>query len=362
MKKKINVCLLFGGKSGEHEVSLQSAKSIFESLDKKKYNVHLVGIDKNGRWLLSNASNYLLNSNNPKLIALNKTNSTEITALHRKDNAELVNIKGGTTHGLIDVFFPVMHGTYGEDGSMQGLLEILDVAYVGAGVLGSALGMDKDVMKRLLKEAGLPVTRFVALRHSDKIKQPFSYPVFVKPANLGSSVGVTKVHNRDELENAVNEAFKYDTKILVEEAVEGREVECSVLGNDNPIASIPGEVIPTHEFYSYEAKYIDENGASLIIPANLSDELVKETQKLAVAAFKTLEVSGMARVDFFLRKNGKLLINEINTIPGFTKISMYPKLWEASGIPYYKLLDKLIELALEKKKEKDSLIRNYSPK
>ncbi|MCL5432655.1 MAG: D-alanine--D-alanine ligase [Patescibacteria group bacterium] len=351
--KKIKVCLLFGGKSGEHEVSLQSAKSVYEALDKKKYDVFLVGIEKSGKWLLGNSSNYLLNSSDPKLIKLNKAKMKEITP---------------DALDSVDVFFPVTHGTFGEDGCLQGLLEFTNAGYVGAGVLGSSVGMDKDVMKRLLKQAGIPVPDFFVFQKSEYspkiIKQiilKFKFPVFVKPANMGSSVGISKANNIQQLKKAISDAFSYDTKILIEENVTGREIECSVLGNENPKASLPGEVIPStkHGFYSYEAKYIDEKGANLLIPAKLPLKTVQKIQDLAVKTFKTLECSGMARVDFFLKKDGTVFINEINTLPGFTKISMYPKLWEATGIPYSKLLDKLIELALEKKKQKDSLRRSF---
>ena len=368
MAKKINVCLVFGGKSGEHEVSLQSAKSIYEMLDKDKYNVYLVGIDKQGHWLLGNASNYLLNANNPKLIALNKATGSLITPVNETESSELILTKTGEKIGKIDVFFPVIHGTYGEDGSLQGMFEMLDAAYVGAGVLGSALGMDKDIAKKLFKSAGINTAKHLSFRKYEKeegivkeVLKNFSFPVFIKPANMGSSVGINKSHDLIELKAAIKDAFKYDTKIMVEEFIKGREIECSVLGNDHPIASTPGEIIPHHEFYSYDAKYIDENGAGLKIPADLPKELIEKIKEMAVKSFLALECYGMARVDFFLTAEGKIYLNEINTIPGFTKISMYPKLWENSGITYKELLDKLIELAIEKKKEKNLLFRSYTP-
>jgi len=363
-KKKIRVCLVFGGRSGEHEVSLQSAKSIYEALDKKKYDVSLVGIDKSGRWHLGAASNYLLNATNPKLIKLN-TKSPEVTAVTTPRETQLIRVESRKEAGGVDVFFPIIHGTFGEDGSLQGVFELLNAAYVGAGVLGSAVGMDKDVMKRLLHDAGLPTARFFAVTRNtsrsslNRIVRQLGFPLFVKPANLGSSVGITKVKKVGELFPATKDAFRYDTKILLEEYIHGREIECSVLGNESPVASVPGEVIPAHEFYSYEAKYIDPNGARLEIPAKLPRKKIREVQNLAIKAFKVLECSGMARVDFFLMPNGKLVIDEINTLPGFTKISMYPKLWEASGIPYKKLLDILISLAIERKKERDKLKRSY---
>ena len=253
----------------------------------------------------------------------------------------------------IDVVFPVLHGPFGEDGTVQGLLRLADVPFVGAGVLGSAVGMDKDVMKRLLRDAGIPVGKFITLRAGDKLsfkdaKKKLGSPLFVKPANLGSSVGVSKVRTETEFKKAVKEAFQFDTKVIVEEFIEGREIECSVLGNDDPIASVPGEIILHDDFYSYDAKYIDENGASLEIPAKLDAKTRKLVQETAVRTFKALECEGMGRVDSFVTKDGRVVVNEINTIPGFTSISMYPKLWEASGISYSKLVDKLIQLAIER--------------
>jgi D-alanine-D-alanine ligase len=366
--KKLNVCLVFGGKSGEHEVSLQSAKSIYEMLDKEKYNVFLVGIDKQGHWLLGNSSNYLLNANNPKLIALNKSSGSAITPINETETSELILTETGKKIGKIDVFFPVIHGTYGEDGSLQGMFEMLDAAYVGAGVIGSALGMDKDIAKKLFKSAGINTARHLNFRKYEKeegiveaVLKNFSFPVFVKPANMGSSVGINKAHDLKELKLAIKDAFKYDTKIMVEEYIKGREIECSVLGNDHPIASVPGEIIPHHEFYSYDAKYIDEDGAGLKIPADIPEKLIEEIKEIAVKGFLALECFGMARVDFFLTPEEKIYLNEINTIPGFTKISMYPKLFEASGISYKELLDRLIDLAIEKKKQKDALAHSYTP-
>lgn len=366
--KKINIGLVYGGRSGEHEVSLQSAKSIYEALDKNKYNVYLIGIDKQGHWLLGNPANYLLNSENPKLIALNKSSVQTITPISKAKKGEIISVETGQNLGRIDVFFPIIHGTFGEDGTLQGMFEMLNVAYVGAGVTGSALGMDKDVQKRLLKEAKINTADFMTIKKNNfnkniikEIIKKFKLPVFVKPANLGSSVGIAKAHNEKELIAAINDAFKYDTKILVEEYIKGREIECSVLGNDHPIASVPGEVIPHHEFYSYQAKYIDENGAGLKIPADLPESITKEIQETAVKTFTTLDCSGFARVDFFLSTSNKVYINEINTIPGFTKISMFPKLFGASGISYSELLDRLINLAVEKKAEKDKLARSYTP-
>ncbi|MEE4311874.1 MAG: D-alanine--D-alanine ligase [candidate division KSB1 bacterium] len=366
MTDKIRVGILFGGKSAEHEVSLQSAKNVVEAIDKGKYEIVLIGIDKSGKWYLNDASRFLLNADNPKLVKLSR--STEEIALIQGDREDrLINVTNGKPECGIDVIFPVLHGTYGEDGTVQGLLKLTDIPFVGAGVLGSAVGMDKDVMKRLLRDAGLPIANFLAYRYSEKsvidyedVTGMLGTPLFVKPANLGSSVGISKVKSAAEFEDAVNEAFRFDTKILIEESIAGREIECSVLGNQNPIASVPGEVMPQHEFYSYEAKYIDEKGATLQIPAKLSDELVVLIQNLALRAFTVLCCEGMARVDFFLTEENNVIVNEINTIPGFTKISMYPKLWDASGISYTELIDRLIQLAIERHEREKALATSYS--
>lgn len=378
---KIRVGILFGGRSAEHEISLLSAKNIIESIDREKYEPVLIGIGKEGKWYLEGQSEFLLNANNPKLIALNKS-QTSVALTPWKEERNL------------DVIFPVLHGPYGEDGTVQGLLKLAGVPFVGASVIGSAVGMDKDVMKRLLRNAGILVAKFLVINKPrvilvsnpakpegasriskrakrswtsqddgkltfKNVKKQLGLPFFVKPANLGSSVGISKVKSEKEFANAVKAAFLYDRKILIEQYIEGREIECSVLGNENPIVSLPGEVIPSHEFYSYEAKYIDENGAKLMIPAKLADAVIKQVQDLAISAFKTLCCEGMARVDFFLAKTGKVYVNEINTIPGFTKISMYPKLWEASGIPYTDLIDRLIQLAIERFEREKSLKTSY---
>jgi len=354
MKKKLRVAVLFGGMSAEHEVSLQSAKNVIEAIDKDKYEVVLIGIDKKGQWHLNEASKFLLHANNPKLIALNKA-SESIALVPGKNTEQLVSLSRYQSMESIDVFFPLLHGPFGEDGTVQGLLKLANVPFVGAGVLGSAVGMDKDVMKRLLREAGIPIAKFISIERAsssqidfESVKNHLDLPFFVKPANLGSSVGVNKVSNKKQFEHAIRDAFKYDNKILIEEYIKGREIECSVLGNDNPIASVPGEIIPQHDFYSYEAKYIDEHGAILQIPAELPVAVVKKVQALAVKSFKALCCEGMARVDMFLRNDKEVIINELNTIPGFTRISMYPKLWEASGISYTELINKLIQLAIER--------------
>ena len=364
--KKLSIGVIFGGKSAEHEVSLQSAKNVIEAIDKDKYEVVLIGIDKKGRWYLNEDSKFLLHTNSPRLIKLDKTNKEVALVRTKQETGQLVNVSDHrpsrriTKH--IDVIFPVLHGPFGEDGAIQGLLKLANIPFVGAGVLGSAIGMDKDVMKRLFKNADIPIPKFLIFNRisRDKInfKKVIDYlgrPFFVKPANLGSSVGINKVGNEKQFKNAIKEAFEYDNKILIEEYIKGRELECSVLGNNNPIASVPGEIIPHGEFYSYKAKYIDESGAILKIPAKLPAEVIKKVKHLAIKAFKTLCCQGMARVDFFLRNNNEVVVNEINTIPGFTKISMYPKLWEASGISYTELIDRLIQLALERFEQEKKL-------
>jgi D-alanine-D-alanine ligase len=361
MTRKIRVGILFGGKSAEHEVSLQSAKSIVDAIDKSKYDITLIGIDKSGHWYLNDASTFLLHADNPKLIALNKSNESVALAPGASGH-KLVSLSGSGNAGSIDVVFPVLHGPYGEDGAMQGLLKLADVPFVGSGVLGAAVSMDKDVMKRLLKAAGIPTPAFHVLHRGSRgrisyneITDVLGAPCFVKPANLGSSVGVSKVENEKQLSQALEEAFQYDNKVVIEQCIVGREIECSVLGSEDPIASVPGEVITRHNFYSYEAKYIDEHGADLAIPAELTADVVGQIQALAIKTFKALCCEGMARVDFFVTEDSNVYVNELNSIPGFTKISMYPKLWEASGIPYAELIDRLIKLALERHERESKL-------
>jgi D-alanine-D-alanine ligase len=363
--KKINVAILFGGKSTEHEVSLQSAKNVIDAIDREKYDITLIGIDKTGRWYLNDSSKFLLNSNDPKYIALNKTDK-DVVLVPGDESRQILCTSNGSFSGKVDVVFPILHGSYGEDGTIQGLLKLADVPYVGAGVLGSAIGMDKDVAKRLLRDAGIPVAKFLVFYKWDQdnlnfheISKSLGLPLFIKPANAGSSVGVSKVRNEAQFINAIKKAFEFDNKILIEEFIEGREVECSVLGNEKPIASRVGEIIAQQEFYSYEAKYIDEHGAILEIPARISDDIVQTIQELAIKTFKVLCCAGMARVDFFLTKDHKVIVNEINTIPGFTKISMYPKLWEISGISYRELIDRLIQLALDRHVREQHLKTSY---
>jgi D-alanine-D-alanine ligase len=353
-KKRLRVGVLFGGRSGEHEVSLASATSVIRGMDPDKYEPVPIGITKDGHWLVGEGAMKMLPD------VLKSGRRVMLTA--DPTEAALVPLDRGAGAQRLDVFFPVMHGTFGEDGTIQGLLDLAGLPYVGAGVLGSSIGMDKDVTKRLCEAAGIPVVPWYTFHRWQWEKDPaavkaaieekFSYPVFVKPATLGSSVGMSKVHAAEELAPALDLACEFGMKILVEKAVSAREIEVSVLGNHQPQASVPGEIVPHREFYDYTAKYL-EDGTQLLIPADLKPAQSKKIQELAVQAFRTLELSGMARVDFFLeKKSGKLYLNEVNTIPGFTSISMYPKLWEASGIAFRDLIDRLIFLAFEIHQEK----------
>jgi D-alanine-D-alanine ligase len=364
MGRKIRVGILFGGKSAEHEVSLQSAKNVFDAIDREKYTPVLIGIDKSGRWLLNEESQFLINPEDPKRIRLNR--SSDSVALIPQSGGIISNLSSLKGDQRIDVVFPILHGPFGEDGTVQGLLKLADIPFVGSGVLGSAVGMDKDVMKRLLRDGGVPIGKYLALKSHETlpafktVTDFLGQPLFVKPANMGSSVGVSKVHDEGEFAAAVEEAFAYDTKIVIEEFIEGRELECSVLGNEEPAASPPGEVISTHEFYSYDAKYLDEKGTALEIPARIPRETAGEIQRLAVKTFEVLGCEGLSRVDFFLKADGTILVNEINTMPGFTKISMYPKLWEAGGISYTSLIDRLIELAIRRFEKEKKLKTSYT--
>src|ERR1700730_1228631 len=387
--EKIRVGILFGGRSGEHEVSLLSAASVLNAIDKDKYEVVPIGITKDGRWLTAVDAEKLLQGSlvlESRHLRAGDPETTSPAAILARGEAvvvppEPVHRQRGlvpfqTEAGLmrrasdrainVDVIFPVLHGTFGEDGTIQGLLELADIPYVGAGVLGSAAGMDKDIMKSLFIAAGIPIVKHVTLLRSMWEKEPkkvaklvgkLKYPVFVKPANLGSSVGISKAHNRKERGPAIEEAAKFDRKIVIEQGVGGakekaREIECSVLGNDEPAASVPGEIVPGKEFYDYTAKYVEE-GSQLIIPAKLSKSETKKVQDLAIAAFKAVDCSGLARVDFLMDpKTRKIYLNEINTMPGFTAISMYPKLWAASGLAYADLIDRLIQLGIERHDDK----------
>ena len=353
MKRKLTVALLFGGKSAEHEISLISARNVLAAMDKNKYQVVAIGIDKQGRWHFDEGAR-LLRGKTPSQVTF-RDGKHNAAVLPGENATQVVRPSSASANGFgrIDVVFPILHGPFGEDGTVQGLLKLANLPFVGAGVLGSAVGMDKDVMKRLLRDAKIPIGKFLAFQRTDKIsfakvRKSLGLPLFVKPANLGSSVGISKVSRPGEFASAVREAFRYDNKIIIEEFVKGREIECSVLGNDRPIASVPGEIIVNREFYSYDAKYVDSGGSRLEIPAKLPKKVERNVRRIALQAYKTLGCEGMGRVDFFVQANGRVLVNEINTIPGFTKISMYPKMWQASGISYPKLIDRLIQLALQR--------------
>ena len=349
------VVILFGGRSAEHEISCISARSVIDALDPERFEAVPIGITKEGTWRLLPSGPPALSAGAKELPSVTESSGREVV-LDQEPGSRALVTEGGSREE-IDVVFPVLHGPYGEDGAVQGLLELAGVPYVGAGVLGSAIGLDKAVQKVLFAAAGLTVVphEVVHERGWEEDREGvearaahLGFPLFVKPGTLGSSVGVTKVHDPGDLEAAVEVAFRYGRKVLVERSVEGaREIECAVLGNDDPVASIAGEIVPSHEFYDYEAKYLDEHGAQLIIPADLTLAQLEEVQRMAVAAFLAIDCSGMARVDFFLRGD-ELLVNEINTIPGFTQISMYPKLWEASGVSYPELIERLIDLAAER--------------
>jgi len=391
--KKLRVGILFGGRSGEHEVSLLSAASVFNAIDKSKYEVVPIGITKEGHWVTAADAERLLKgefSHNPErhlragdpettpgAAVLANGEAVVVPPEPQQHGASFTAFQTESSQALarrasdrainVDIIFPVLHGTFGEDGTIQGLLELADMAYVGAGVLGSAAGMDKDIMKSLFRAAGLPIVKHVTIVRTDweadtkkvqkLVAKKLKFPVFVKPANLGSSVGISKAHSKRELGPAISEAAKFDRKIVIEEGVGGkkhkaREIECSVLGNDKPQASIPGEIVPSKEFYDYDAKYLDE-GSQLIIPAKLTKSEIKKVQQLAIAAFKAVDCSGLARVDFLMDpKTRKIYLNEINTMPGFTAISMYPKLWAASGLPYAQLIERLIDFGLERHADK----------
>lgn len=349
--RKIRVGILFGGRSAEHEVSIQSAKNIFKALNKDKYEPVLIGITKKGNWIQLPPIEFERLALSTLQVSLEKS-STKTQAGHQSFS----QIVQGLNFSIFDIVLPVLHGPYGEDGAMQGFLKTLGIPFVGADVLGSAVGMDKDIMKRLLRDAGIRVVKFLVFQKKDQknisfsqVKKELGLPFFVKPANTGSSIGVSKVAKESECSKATSEAFKFDDKILIEQGISVREIECSVLGNDEKIASIPGEVIPSHEFYDYQAKYIDRNGAHLEIPAKLTPQQIRKVQETAIKACEALCIDGMARVDFFVdKKTERIYLNEVNTIPGFTSISMYPKLWEASGIGYSELIDRLIDLALKR--------------
>jgi D-alanine-D-alanine ligase len=371
---KIRVGIIFGGRSGEHEVSLASAQSVMDAIDGKKYEVVPIGITKAGQWIASGDPMQALEAGDA---AASRPAALLGDPSHRglmrlEDTERAIE---ATRLAELDVVFPVLHGPYGEDGTVQGLLELAGIPYVGAGVIGSALGLDKAVFKDVMRAHGFPIVDEVLLKRKawdagpeevlDRVEAALDYPMFTKPANLGSSVGISKCDNRSELAAGLAEAARYDRKLIVEAAVPAaREIEVSVLGNDEPIASLPGEVVPSREFYSYESKYFDagEDASELLIPAPLSPELTERVRELAVEVYKAIDCAGMARVDFLLSgETGELVVNEVNTIPGFTSISMYPKLWEATGIPYSELIDRLIELAIERYEDKARSETSYQP-
>ena len=370
MRKKLRIGVIFGGRSGEHEVSLRSAESVINAMDKSRYEVVPIGITKEGRWLVSGNATAML----PQ--AVMASNSRHQVAIigdpTRRGLTRLDDGASALASEPLDAVFPVLHGTYGEDGTIQGLLEMAGVPYVGCGVLGSATGMDKVTMKQLFERAGLAVVGYEWFLRASweenssavmrRINKSLGLPVFVKPANLGSSVGISKASSKKELREAINDAARYDRKIIVERAIDGREIEVSVLGNDDPVASLPGEVIVGHEFYDYEDKYIDSSSRTEV-PAKLPKKIIERIQRDAICAFRAIDGSGLARVDFFVeRGTSRVITNEINTMPGFTSISMYPKLWEASGIPYSELIDRLIELAIERHRDKTRNLTSYQPR
>jgi len=374
MTRKIRVGVIFGGRSGEHEVSLASARSVINAMDESKYEIVPIGITKEGRWIASGDPLKALEAGNASV-------SQPVALLGDPSRPGLMRLQDteravqATRMAELDVVFPVLHGTYGEDGTVQGLLELAGVPYVGAGVLGSVLGLDKIAFKDVMRAHGLPIVDDIVLKRKewdadpdgviDRVEAKLDYPVFTKPANLGSSVGVSKCHDRADLARGLAEAARYDRKLLVEVAVPAaREIEVSVLGNDEPIASVPGEIIPSREFYSYESKYIDDGdeASKLLIPAPISPEMTARVRDLAVRVYEAIDCNGMARADFLLSgETGELYISEVNTIPGFTTISMYPKLWEASGLAYPELIDRLIELALERHQDKQRSETCYQP-
>jgi D-alanine-D-alanine ligase len=370
--KKLKVGIIFGGRSGEHEVSFCSASSIMKAINRNKYTVVPIGITKGGRWISPQESALALESGKIEgkntVILLNDPAGKILISI---DNHQ--EFKKETWEGKLDVIFPVLHGPYGEDGTIQGLLELADIPYVGAGVAASAVSMDKELMKTIFKQKSLPVLKWLTIKRKDwqkdkeeilsLIQNTFEYPLFVKPTNLGSSVGITKVHRKEELEKAIDLASSYDRKILIEEGLEGaREIECSVLGNDKPQTSVVGEVKPAREFYDYDSKYIDQ-ATQLIVPADLPENVSEKVRKIALCAFKAIDAAGMARVDFFVtKKENKIYLNEINTIPGFTSVSMYPRLWEASGVSYPELIDRLIQMALERYQDKKQNKTSYESK
>lgn len=363
MNNKYKVAILAGGPSTEHKISLISAKSILKAINKENYEVFVIGIDHQTNWWWYPDEDFLTN---PESVAdIELKNGGIGVRLDKNGDGPLLVDKNTQQAFKVDIFFPVLHGSYGEDGVLQGYLNAFNAAFVGVDLLAASAGMDKDIAKRIWTEAGIPVARSFTVRPHlmsefsfQKIQAAFGMPVFVKPANAGSSVGVSKVENKDDYDNALEEAFKFDKKVLVEEAVIGKEVECAVLGNEFPEASVLGEIIPKASFYSFDAKYMDDDGASMAIPADVPENIADKVKNYAILAFKALDCEGLSRVDFFVTAEGRIVLNEINTLPGFTSISMYPKLWEASGLPYSQLIDKLIQLGLARHARNQKLIKS----
>ena len=362
---KLKLGLIFGGRSGEHEVSLQSAYSIANTVDRAKYELFLIAVDKEGNWYLADERDYLNNTDDPSNINLNVNKEQQVALVPVNNSNRLIRLDDGRELATLDVVFPIIHGTYGEDGALQGYMALLNLPCVGADVLGSAVGMDKLVAKELLLRAGIHVAKYILVEQNSSIdtvvnrsEKELGFPVFVKPACSGSSVGVYKAGNSKELKDAVQKALRFDRRILIEEVVNGREIECAVLGNEGLTASVPGEIIPRHAFYSYEAKYIDAEGAQLDMPAKIPENITRKVREIAKKAYKALSCSGMARADMFLKPDGTIVMNEINTLPGFTKISMYPKLMELSGVPYKELIDRLVGLAIERHRQQEQFLQN----
>jgi len=365
MQNKIKVAILCGGKSAEHEVSLQSARNIYEAINLDKYIPILIGIDKTGKWRIKEGKldGFILDYDDPKKIHLDVDNSEEIVMIPQ-GRGNIYSFVKKEIIEKVEVVFPILHGTFGEDGTVQGLLKLVDIPFVGADVLGSSVGMDKEIMKILLNAENVKIGKYLVLKENrllsfSEIKEKLNLPFFIKPANLGSSVGVAKVYTEEDFKQSLDNAFLYDRKVLVEEFIKGREIECSVLGLDYPEASCAGEIVVYSDFYSYESKYIDAQGASLKIPAEISKEKQEEVKNIAIKTFEALCCEGLGRVDMFLKENGELVVNEINTMPGFTKNSMYPKLWQESGISYPDLIDKLIQIGITRSLKENKLKTSF---
>lgn len=357
--EKLNVALVFGGRSAEHEISLRSAQNVIQAIDKDKYQLYYIAIDKEGRWF----TNVQMNGSVPRF-PLSLKHFNDAISIYMSGDQKLY-VPSSNTQLPIELFIPILHGPYGEDGTIQGLFRTLDIAFVGCDVLGSSVGMDKDVMKRLLIQRGIPIGKYLAAYREtvpsfEEVKKYLGVPFYIKPANMGSSVGISKVSDLAGYDKAIEEAFRFDRKIVIEENIEGLELECAVLGNRAPKASAVGRIIAYHEFYTYASKYLDEQGSKLEIPAKITPEEADKVRKIAVDVFEATEAEGLGRVDVFLKQDGQVLVNEINTIPGFTSISMYPMLWKEMGVSYSELIDQLIDLAMERYQERKKLSTSYT--